>query len=439
MTKLLKDIKRFKLKAGVFLVLIQNNQVLLSRRYNTGIADGQHVLPMGGLEEGETLTQAIIREAKEEVNLTLQPETLQVVHLMHRLHHLPNGDSFPQIDVFFSTQAYEGTPPQNMEPHKCDEVKFYPLNDLPSTLEPFIQQALRCIQKKQFYSEIGWLNEKLLQEIEQPGLTDQVKEVFSPQIYETTAKTYDQHRKADPGLLEKIENHLPSSKKGRYLDIGCGSGNYTTALFNRGFDIEGIDISVSMLDKARSKAPHQRWAHGDMQSLPFSSGLFNGVVTMNTLHYVKNTLVPVFQEMKRVLKPEGHLVIYVISLEQCLQFWLGHYFPFFRDVGYKALLPIEKIIASLKESGFSAVHTEPFFVTEHTSDLFTYACKYRPHLFLDPTIRAGMTPLQLPEYAEEVRIGCDHLKRDIASGAIYRVISQHESRLGEGFLISAKA
>ena len=55
MTSLLKEVKRFRLKVGVFLVLIENNKVLLSRRYNTGIADGQHVLPMGGLEEGETL------------------------------------------------------------------------------------------------------------------------------------------------------------------------------------------------------------------------------------------------------------------------------------------------------------------------------------------------------------------------------------------------
>ncbi len=289
-----KEAKRFKIKVGVLLVLIEDSKVLLSRRYNTGIADGRHVFPMGGLEEGETVTQAIIREAKEEINLTLQPGALQVAHVMHRLHHLPNGDTFPQVDVFFTSQCYEGSI-QNLEPHKCDEVKFYPLHDLPSTVEPFIQQALQCIQKKQFYSEIGWPNEKPLREMKQPSSMDQIQEVFSPQIYATTAGTYDQHRKADPALLEKIASYLPSHTRGRYLDIGCGSGNYTAALFNRGFDIEGIDISPSMLDKARSKAPHQRWTQGDMQSLPFSSGLFDGVITMNTLHYVKNTLIPVLR------------------------------------------------------------------------------------------------------------------------------------------------
>lgn len=149
------DAKRFKLKVGVLLVLLEEDQVLLSRRYNTGIADGLHVLPMGGLEEGETVTEAIIREAKEEANIHLKPEGVNVAHVMHRLHHLPNGDSFPQMDVFFVPSFYEGEI-ENREPHKCDELKFYPLHALPSTVEPFIQQALKCIREQEFYSEIGW-------------------------------------------------------------------------------------------------------------------------------------------------------------------------------------------------------------------------------------------------------------------------------------------
>jgi 8-oxo-dGTP diphosphatase len=158
-SQILKEKKRFKLKVGVLLVLLENDQVLLSRRYNTGIADGQHVLPMGGLEEGETLTQAMIREAKEEADVDLQSNRLQVAHVMHRLHHLPNNDSFPQIDVFFIARSYDGVV-QNMELHKCDELKFYPFNDLPSTVAPFIEQALHCIRTNQFYSEFGWSDDR---------------------------------------------------------------------------------------------------------------------------------------------------------------------------------------------------------------------------------------------------------------------------------------
>lgn len=433
---IVREAKRFKLKVGVFLVLIEGNTVLLSRRYNAGIADGQHALTMGGLEEGETLTQALIREAKEKINLELQATTLQVVHVMHRLHHLPNGDSFPQVDVFFVPHSYCGMI-QNMEPHKCDELKFYPFDNLPSTLEPFIKQALNCIQVNQFYSEIGWSGSRILQDILQPK-PKHVLETLSPKIYETTASTYDQFRNADNALVDKIEYYLQVEEGKKYLDIGCGSGNYTKALFHRGICIEGVDLSPSMLEQARMKGSELNWSQGDMQQLPFDSGMFDGAITMNTLHYVRNRLTSVFQEMGRILKPEARLVIYAVTLEQCLQFWLGHYFPFFREVGYKVLASKDEIVKALTEAGFYDFSIEPFFVTEYTTDLFTYACKYRPHLFLDPQIRAGMTPLQLPEYTKEVQEGSERLQKDISSGAIYRVIGQHESQIGEGLFISAR-
>lgn len=434
-----KEDKRFKLKVGVFLVLLQDNKVLLSRRYNTGIADGLHVVPMGGLEEGETITQALIREALEEINIILRPEEVRVVHVMHRLHHLPNGEFFPQVDIFFIPNTYEGTI-QNMEPHKCDEVKFYPLDALPETTEKFIKQALQCIRTGKFYSEIGWAQNISAETsyVLNDSLPTHLAETLSPMIYEITAQTYDHYRNADSTLVDGLMRFLSWNTKKRHLDIGCGSGNYTIALANRGVNIEGIDLSSSMLTKAQTKAPKIQWTQGDMRSLPFAACTFDGVISMNTLHYVRNTLIPVFQEMGRVMKSGGNLVLYHIGLEQCLQFWLGHYFPFFRELGHKVLTPKNVIAEALEKAGFLDIQMEPFFVTEHTSDFFTYACKYRPHLFLDPKIRAGMTPLQLPEYAEEVRIGCEHLQKDILSGAIYRVIGQHESQLGEGLFISAK-
>lgn len=149
------ELKRFKMKVGVFLVLLRGTNVLLIRRYNTGIADGQHVLPMGGVDQNETALGALIREAKEEVNVRLHAQDVQLVHTMHRWHHLPDGESFKQIDLFFQPDQYYGEI-KNMEPHKCDEVAFYSLNTLPETIEPFIRQALYHISLGSAYSEIGW-------------------------------------------------------------------------------------------------------------------------------------------------------------------------------------------------------------------------------------------------------------------------------------------
>lgn len=152
-----KEAQRFKMKVGVFLFLIQNDHILLLRRYRTGIDDGMYVVPMGGHDGSEPLTNSIIREAKEEANILIRPEQLQVCHLMHRFHPMPENLSFEQLDVFFKAETYEGVI-KNMEPQKCDELKFYPLNSLPKTTSNFIKYAIECMRQNQFYSEFGWDN-----------------------------------------------------------------------------------------------------------------------------------------------------------------------------------------------------------------------------------------------------------------------------------------
>jgi 8-oxo-dGTP pyrophosphatase MutT (NUDIX family) len=152
----LKDSQRFKLKAGVFLFLIQNGQILLLRRYQTGIDDGLYVVPMGAHDGKEPLTSSLIREAKEEANVILKPEDITVCHTMHRLHTMPDGFSFEQIDLFFKAEVYEGII-ENMEPHKCDDLRFFPIDNLPNNIVPFIHQAIRCLESNVCYSEFGWL------------------------------------------------------------------------------------------------------------------------------------------------------------------------------------------------------------------------------------------------------------------------------------------
>ncbi|CCB88213.1 NUDIX hydrolase [Simkania negevensis] len=147
--------RRFKMKVGVSLVLFRQEEVLLLRRYNTGIDDGCYVLPMGGVDRDETAIEALVREAKEEVNITVHPDAFELVHTMHRLHHLPDGNYFEQIDLFFKLKYFSGEV-KNMEPHKCDEVSFYPLDALPKTTVPFICQALDNIRNGVSYSECGW-------------------------------------------------------------------------------------------------------------------------------------------------------------------------------------------------------------------------------------------------------------------------------------------
>jgi ADP-ribose pyrophosphatase YjhB (NUDIX family) len=96
--------------------------VLLSRRAGTGYGDGMWHLPSGHLEEGESVTDAAVREAAEEVGVRIDPADLTFTHVMHRAPE--------RVGLFFATRTWAGEP-YNAEPHKCAELAWWPMSDLP--------------------------------------------------------------------------------------------------------------------------------------------------------------------------------------------------------------------------------------------------------------------------------------------------------------------
>ena len=144
-----KKKKRFTYIGSVYLILIHNGQVLLSRRFNTGYEDGKYGLVAGHMDGNESPTTAMIREAREEVGLKLQARDLQMVHVMHR------KQEDERIDFFFTASKWEGEP-VNMEPDRCDDLSWFPLSELPTNIIPFIQIALTHFKNKETYSEFGW-------------------------------------------------------------------------------------------------------------------------------------------------------------------------------------------------------------------------------------------------------------------------------------------
>jgi len=138
-----------------YLVLINNGKILLQRRFNTGYMDGKYGLPAGHVDKGETFTQCVVREIKEEIGVDLNPEDMKVAHLMHRFSGAEWGEEGYRIDVFFTTEKWKGVP-EIKESDKCDDLSWFDLNDLPDNIIPYVRKAIDCIKNKVFYSEHGW-------------------------------------------------------------------------------------------------------------------------------------------------------------------------------------------------------------------------------------------------------------------------------------------
>lgn len=135
---------------AAYLVPIRDGRVLLLKRKNTGFHDGEYGFIAGHVEDRESFSQAVIREAREESGLILRHEDIKAAHTMHR-----NSDDAVRVDVFFTASRWEGEP-ANLEPEKCADLSWFPLGALPGNTIPYIRRTLERILKGVHYSEEGW-------------------------------------------------------------------------------------------------------------------------------------------------------------------------------------------------------------------------------------------------------------------------------------------
>ena len=140
---------RNKFLVAVHLFFIKDNQILISRRFNTGYEDGKYSVVAGHVEAGETVTQAAIREAYEEVGVILLPADLHFVHVMNR----KSDDE--RIDFFVTVKNWTGEI-TNTEPTKCDNLRWVEIHALPDNTIPYVRRAIELFQKQITYSEFGW-------------------------------------------------------------------------------------------------------------------------------------------------------------------------------------------------------------------------------------------------------------------------------------------
>jgi 8-oxo-dGTP diphosphatase len=141
--------ERFKVIPAVYLVLRKANEVLLLQRANTGYQDGNYSVVAGHMDGDELGTTAMIREAKEEAGIDLKTDDLKFVHLVHRLNR-ETGDE--RIDVFYEAYSWIGVI-TNVEPHKCSDLSWFPIDNLPVNTIPLIKNVLKHIENDEYYSE----------------------------------------------------------------------------------------------------------------------------------------------------------------------------------------------------------------------------------------------------------------------------------------------
>lgn len=140
--------------------------------------------------------------------------------------------------------------------------------------------------------------------------------------YDQLAASYDQQWQAYlVKTLTFLQTWANLAADARVLDVACGTGLFEQRVLadHPTQPMVGIDLSGNMLELARQKCqpfPQVTFQVARALALPFADQTFDMVVSASAFHYFDDP-VRALAEMKRVLKPQGTVII----LDWCKDFW----------------------------------------------------------------------------------------------------------------------
>lgn len=109
-----------------------------------------------------------------------------------------------------------------------------------------------------------------------------------------------------------------SEARGPAIDLGCGSGNDTLYLLNKGKSVMPCDSSVTAIQNIRDNFPEVREAlcFDMLEKFPICSNMTDLVIADLSLHYfTREDTIKILKEIRRILVNRGHLLARVNSMD----------------------------------------------------------------------------------------------------------------------------
>jgi SAM-dependent methyltransferase len=133
------------------------------------------------------------------------------------------------------------------------------------------------------------------------------------------------YHEEEPAAIEKANQVLPRVKKlkpqGVLLEIGCAGGTFLDQASKRGYQVEGVELSQSMSQKA-SDIYGVKVRQGDFEELQFMDGSFDIVCMFDVFEHFREP-GKALEKIHRILKPGGIVVIDVPTTKNALPFKLS--------------------------------------------------------------------------------------------------------------------
>lgn len=141
------------------------------------------------------------------------------------------------------------------------------------------------------------------------------------------------------------------NKDSLICDAGCGpSAHIGRYLFDKGINVIGVDISEKCVELARLNNPEMKFECADISNMSFDDNSFDGLISYySIINTPKIYMDKIFAEFRRVLKPNGYLLVAVKAgtTEGYIDDLLG-----VETKIYSSLFTQEEIVAYFSQAGF---------------------------------------------------------------------------------------
>lgn len=230
-------------------------------------------------------------------------------------------------------------------------------------------------------------------------------------IYDQIGLNYAKYRKADPRIVQSIVDYLDLPKNGTVGDIGAGTGNYSQAIAEKGYQIKCIEPSDVML---KQKKAHQniQWIKGDAENIPFETGEVDGIMVILAFHHFHYPQKAI-EEMERV--SNGNIVLFTFDPREVNAPWIADYFPEIWAGAFDFFPPILEVKQQIQSVSDKNVTSHVFELPHDLTDYFAVAGWRRPEIYLNPVIRSCMSAFAVANQSN-IEQGVKNLKQDLESG-----------------------
>ena len=146
------------------------------------------------------------------------------------------------------------------------------------------------------------------------------------QDYNLIAEDFSRTRAFVPEELKNfILQHIFAGEK--ILDLGCGNGRFYEIFEKMGVDYFGVDVSEKLIEIAKNKYPQAKFQVTPALNLPFPNNFFDKILSVAVFHHLPSAefRLRYLKEARRILKPEGLLVLTVWNLNPFKMFLIGEW------------------------------------------------------------------------------------------------------------------